>query len=166
MGMTKEGDVLRLADALNGLATLYQFRSLDEHLYSKLTVSQSYCLRLIFFEGPRTMSELAAELGVGLSTITGVVDQLERKGLVVRSAHPGDRRSVRVSLTPEGRSLYGAAHEAFLSHLQPLFDSRTQGEREKLLSFLMDATEAIRGWQQNPRRKVKRHDNRRTKKDS
>ena len=164
--MTKEGDALRLADALNAIATLYQFRSLNERLYGKLTVSQSYCLRLIYFEGPRTMSELAAALGVRLSTITGVVDQLEQKGLVVRVQHPKDRRSLRVGLTPEGRSLYGAAHQAFLSHLEPLFEKRTQGEREKLLSFLADATEAIRGWQASPRPKVRRHENRRYKKDT
>jgi DNA-binding MarR family transcriptional regulator len=156
--MTMGGDILRLADALNGIATLYQFRSLDERLYGKLTVSQSYCLRLIYFEGARTMGELAAELHVRLSTITGVVDQLEKKGLVARAAHPEDRRSLRVGLTPEGRSLYGAAHEAFLSHLEPLFEGRSAGEREKVLSFLADATEAICGWQKSPRRKAKRHD--------
>jgi MarR family 2-MHQ and catechol resistance regulon transcriptional repressor len=153
--MTTERDLGRLADALNRIAALYQFRSLDERLYGRLTVSQSYCLRLIYFEGARTMSELAGDLHVRLSTITGVVDQLERKGLVVREAHPEDRRSLRVGLTPAGRKLYGAAHQAFLTHLEPLLGGWTASEREKILSFLAKATEAVQGWQKSPRRKAK-----------
>jgi DNA-binding MarR family transcriptional regulator len=155
--MTIQEDVTRLADVLNGIAALYQFRSLNKKLYGTLTVSQSYCLRILYFQGMRTMSQLAGELQVRLSTITGVIDQLEAKGLVERTDHPEDRRSLHVRLTPKGRNLYRAAHEAFLSHLKPLMDSRPPGERDKLLSFLADVTESIRGWQKNPRRKVKSH---------
>jgi MarR family 2-MHQ and catechol resistance regulon transcriptional repressor len=155
--VTIQKDLDRLADSLNGIAALYQFRSLSERLYGTLTVSQSYCLRILYFQGARTMSELAEELRVRLSTITGVIDQLEAKGLVERTDHPEDRRSLHVHLTPKGRSLYRAAHEAFLSHLEPLLDSRSSADREKLLSFLDDVTESIRGWQKDPRRKAKRH---------
>jgi MarR family transcriptional regulator, organic hydroperoxide resistance regulator len=38
------------------------------------------------------------------STLTGVLDRLERRGLVGRSANPADRRSVLVRLTPGGRA--------------------------------------------------------------
>src|SRR5204862_2157710 len=82
--MTIQEDVNRLADALNGIAALYQFRSLISRLYGTLTVSQSYCLRTLYFKGVHTMRDLAAELHVRLSTITGVIDQLERKGFVER----------------------------------------------------------------------------------
>src|SRR5262249_17957010 len=115
----------RLADVLNEIAALYQFRDINKRLYGTLTVSQSYCLRVLYFKGARTMTELATELGVRLSTITGVIDQLETRGLAVRTAHPNDRRSLHVALTPKGRKLYQAAHEAFLSHLEPLFHCRT-----------------------------------------
>jgi DNA-binding MarR family transcriptional regulator len=150
-------DLGRLADVLNEIATLYQFRDINERLYGTLTVSQSYCLRLLYFGDTRTMTELATELHVRLSTITGVVDQLEKKGLVARGADPHDRRSLRVGLTPKGRALYRAAHEAFLSHLEPLFDKRARGDRAKALSFLAEVKGAIRGWQKSPRHKVKRH---------
>lgn len=150
-------DLVRLADTLNGIAALYQFRSLNKPLYGTLTVSQSYCLRILYFTGVRTMSELAAALQVRLSTITGVIDQLEGKNLVERADHPEDRRSLHVRLTPQGRNLYRAAHEAFLSHIEPLLASRSAADREKLLSFLAEVTEAIRGWQQNPRRRAAKH---------
>src|SRR5262249_27074655 len=156
--MTIQEDLARLDDILNEIATLYQFRSLNKRLYGTLTVSQSYCLRILYFQGVRTMSQLAGELHVRLSTITGVIDQLEGKGLVERTDHPEDRRSLHVRLTTKGRNLYRAAHEAFLSHLMPLLHNRPSADRERLLSFLTEITESIRGWQKNPRRKAKRHE--------
>ena len=154
--MAVRQDLLKLDETLNNLAKLYQFRSLDDRLYGALTVSQSYCLRILYFHGPRTMGELAADLDVRLSTMTGVVDQLEEKGLVERVDHPVDRRSLRVELTEKGRKLYQGAHHAFLSHLEPLLDGRTSAARQQILDFLADAIRAIQGWRDNPR-KVRRH---------
>src|SRR5580704_7175786 len=105
-------------EVLNDLAKLYQFRGLNDPLYDGLTVSQSYVLRRLYFQGPCTMGELAAHLDVRLSTMTGVIDQLEEKGLVERVYHPEDRRSLQVALTANGHTLYRGAHEAFLSHLR------------------------------------------------
>ena len=147
-------DLFRLDEALNGLATLYQFRSVDEPTYGTLTVSQSYCLRCLYFRGPLTMSSLAEELHVQLSTMTGVIDQLEAKRLVERADHPKDRRSLQVKLTPKGMKLYKAAHETFLSYLEPLFESRSAADRKKHLSFLAEVIEAIHGWRQQPYRKA------------
>jgi len=54
--------------------------------------------------GPRTPGALARWLGLSSTALTAVVDQLERRGLAVRTPHPDDRRSVLVELTVEGRS--------------------------------------------------------------
>ena len=150
-------DLTRLDHILNEIATLYQFRDANKRLYGTLTVSQSYCLRILYFQGARTMSQLAAELRVRLSTITGVIDQLEEKELVERVDHPEDRRSLHVRLTAQGRKLYREAHEAFLSHLRPLLDTRHPADREKIITFLADVKASIQGWQKNPRRKVESH---------
>jgi DNA-binding MarR family transcriptional regulator len=149
-------DLLALDDLLNELAKLYQFRSLDDRMYDALTVSQSYCLRILYFQGPRAMGELATELDVRLSTMTGIVDQLEGRGLVERVDHPDDRRSLRVTLSSKGRTLYHGAHDAFLSHLAPLLDGRTATARREILEFLGGAIRVIQGWRENPR-KVTRH---------
>ena len=154
--MAAPRDLTALDDRLNDLAKLYQFRSLDDRTYGALTVSQSYCLRILYFQGPRAMGELASELDVRLSTMTGIVDQLEERGLVDRVDHPDDRRSLRVTLSTRGRTLYHGAHEAFLSHLAPLLDGRTAAARREILDFLAGAIRVIQGWRNNPR-KVRRH---------
>jgi MarR family transcriptional regulator, organic hydroperoxide resistance regulator len=50
----------------------------------------------------RTVSELGAAMGSRPTTLTGVLDRLERRGLVTRGPHPGDRRAVVIALTPDG----------------------------------------------------------------
>ena len=149
---TPSSDLLLLDERLNTLAKLYQFRSLDDPLYRGLTVSQSYVLRLLFFHGPHTMGELANDLDVRLSTMTGVVDQLEERSLVERADNPDDRRSLQVRITDRGRTLYHQAHEAFLSHLRPLVRSRPAAARQDILDFLGDAIRMIEGWRKSPRK--------------
>jgi DNA-binding MarR family transcriptional regulator len=146
-------DLARLEASLNALAALYQFRRLDERIFRGLTVSQSYCLRQLFLHDARAMSELAANLGVQLSTMTGIVDQLEDKGLVERIDHPRDRRSLHVKLTSRGQKLYGSARESFLTHLAPLLEARRPAARRQILAFLDDLIPAIQRWRQEvPRR--------------
>jgi DNA-binding MarR family transcriptional regulator len=48
---------------------------------------------------------LARSIGFDTSTIAGVVDRLEARGLLLRSAAPDDRRVRLLSLTPEGQAL-------------------------------------------------------------
>jgi MarR family 2-MHQ and catechol resistance regulon transcriptional repressor len=154
--VTPAEDLLTLDETLNELAKLYQFRSLDERLYRGVTVSQAYCLRMLYFQGPRAMGELAADLDVRLSTMTGVIDQLEDKGLVERVDHPEDRRSLHVTLTAKGRKLYHDSHEVFLAHLAPLLEGRPAAERRQMLAFLAEIIQVVQGWRANPR-KVRRH---------
>jgi DNA-binding MarR family transcriptional regulator len=54
-------------------------------------------------DGPLTMRELVAKLASDAPYTSVVVDDLERRGLVERSVHPGDRRVKVVSLTAAGR---------------------------------------------------------------
>lgn len=50
-----------------------------------------------------TMGELGEALNLACSTVTGNVGRMVRTGLLRRFANPGDRRQVRVKLTPKGK---------------------------------------------------------------
>ncbi len=66
------------------------------------------------------MTELSRRLMVTGGNVTGLTDQLEKEGLVVRDADPDDRRSTTVRLTREGRALFdrmAAAHEQWVVEL-------------------------------------------------
>src|SRR5258708_38993900 len=55
--------------------------------------------------GPRTPAELADAAGVTRATMTGLIDTLERDGLVTRQPYPDDRPMLSVRLTPTGQRL-------------------------------------------------------------
>jgi DNA-binding MarR family transcriptional regulator len=68
----------------------------------KVTSTQSGILFLLEQQDGRTMTELSQILGIDNSTLTGLIDRLEKSGLVKRNANPGDRRSSHIYVTPQG----------------------------------------------------------------
>jgi DNA-binding MarR family transcriptional regulator len=67
-----------------------------------LTFGQMRLLFLLSKHGPSAMSRVAEWLGVGLPAASGVVDRIERHGLVARQHRQDDRRVVECVLTGEG----------------------------------------------------------------
>jgi len=74
-----------------------------EWLTSDLTVAQLRVLLVLYTEGPSRMSSIASSIGIAVSTATGIVDNLVKKGLVMRGADPEDRRLVICSLSHQGQ---------------------------------------------------------------
>ena len=68
-----------------------------------LTASEINVLGNLADGRPETVSELAAAAGTPASTLTSVLDRLDRRGHITRGHPPADRRAVRVELTPAGR---------------------------------------------------------------
>jgi DNA-binding MarR family transcriptional regulator len=70
-----------------------------------LTTSQFFILRQLWESDGLQFKDLAVACNCSRSTITGVVDTMEKKGLVKRAPHPNDRRGALVKLTKKGKSL-------------------------------------------------------------
>jgi DNA-binding MarR family transcriptional regulator len=70
----------------------------------ELAPQQMIALRMLG-AGPRKMSELAQALFCDNSNVTGIVDRLEKRGLVIREAATGDRRVKLLVLTKEGERM-------------------------------------------------------------
>lgn len=68
-----------------------------------VTSSQGYTLLALPRQGHLSMNELSEAMGVANSTMTRMVDQLVRKGLVQRRPDDEDRRMVQVRLSEQGR---------------------------------------------------------------
>jgi DNA-binding MarR family transcriptional regulator len=74
-----------------------------------LTPAQYSILTLLRERDDRPFKELAAAHHCSPATITGIVDVMEKKGLVTREPNPDDRRSLLARLTEEGRTLQDSA---------------------------------------------------------
>lgn len=108
---------------------------------SELSRSETALLRFLADHGPSTMSDISADLGLALSSTTGVVDGLVGRKLVERARPEDDRRTVVVALTRAGRKM----HDHFVSDRVALgmamLDPLTPAERQKLLALFRKMTE-------------------------
>lgn len=83
-----------------------------------------------------TAAALSRHLLVTAGNLTGIVDRLERDGLVTRSAHESDGRSVRIRLSPAGRRLMGRVMPRHARDIAELMRGVPKGDLEKLRSLL------------------------------
>jgi len=70
-----------------------------------ITGPQLWALKTISQNESMSLSDLSARMYLHPSTITGVIDRLEKKGYVTRNRDRVDRRVIYVQLTAEGRRL-------------------------------------------------------------
>ena len=70
-----------------------------------LNQAEAHILAQLHFAGASSINDLHATFGHRRSTLTSVLDRLERRGLVKRSMNAADRRSVRITLTISGKTL-------------------------------------------------------------
>lgn len=95
----------RLADRLHSASIhlLRRLRRQDDA--SGVTAPHLSALSVLVFAGARTLGELAAAEQVRPPSMTRIVRNLEREGLVARETDPDDRRAVRLRATDEGRRI-------------------------------------------------------------
>lgn len=80
-------------------ATVFFHQAVAERL--GLSVTDHKCVDLVLREGPQTAGRLADRTGLSTGAVTGVIDRLERAGLVRRAEDPRDRRRVLVEPVAE-----------------------------------------------------------------
>jgi MarR family 2-MHQ and catechol resistance regulon transcriptional repressor len=86
-------------------------------------------------EGERTMSQLAAEIVVSLSSATMIVDKLVRKGIVRREASAKDRRVVVIRLTKGGERKFTHIYQNFMLMVRTMLQSLSSREQDTLLDL-------------------------------
>ena len=106
-------------------------------------VSEAHALAVLA-DGPRSQRDLSEALGLTKSTISRLVDQLERRCWARRSTDDGDARQRLVELTPEGRK---AADEIAIRRAQRMaqvLDRIPEADRPAVLAALDALVEASR----------------------
>jgi MarR family transcriptional regulator, lower aerobic nicotinate degradation pathway regulator len=113
----------------------------------ELSLTQLRLLAILRDREP-AMLDLARHLGLGKSSVTGLIDRAERRGLVERTAAPHDGRGVHVRLTAAGRRMTeqgeAQAHRA-LSGLLDALGARDQARLGALAGAVVKAAESGAG---------------------
>lgn len=98
-----------MEDCINFLLTgaqhrVFQILKKDLEKYD-LTPIQYGVLRSIWSYGYKNPKDIAEKFGIENSTISGILERMENKGLLVRNIDSEDRRFIRIELTEAGREL-------------------------------------------------------------
>jgi MarR family transcriptional regulator, negative regulator of the multidrug operon emrRAB len=87
-------------------------------------------------EGASNPAALAEWKGVSRATITGLLDGLEKDGLIQRQADPSDRRIIRVNLTDAGRAFLEKITPTYAQWLTDIVGPLSEEERRHLVTLL------------------------------
>ena len=123
----------------------YRGRSARIAAAHDLSVVQARLLGILRDRRP-AINELAGFLQLDKSSVTGLVDRAEARGLVERSPSPDDGRSVQVSITAAGRDLVDLATSAFENEIAGLVADVGPAQRRRLsaMATVIVATDARR----------------------
>jgi DNA-binding MarR family transcriptional regulator len=86
--------------------------------------------------GPLTVGELASRLGVTMPTVSGVLAELDRAGLVQRHPDPADRRRTIVQFAPGQIDLIGQWLDGAASPLARVLDQLSPSEQQAFLKAM------------------------------
>jgi DNA-binding MarR family transcriptional regulator len=104
-----------------------------------------HCLNIIENAGGLTAGELAAEAGLTTGAVTGVIDRLERSGYARRVPDAGDRRRVKLEVTPRFYTRAGRIGGPLKADWDAaLGDGFTAEELERIIDFLRATNEVGR----------------------
>ena len=109
-----------------------------------VTPGQYGILKCLWDENGLTVKQIAERMYLDSSTITGLLDRMEQKGLIKRCPDPSDRRALSVVLTPEGERLEGPVSEAIALANQAVLKDVGYAEAQKLMQLLFDVAAGVR----------------------
>ena len=118
-----------------------QFRSHFGRL--NLTFPQALVLTVLGEDGPLPISALAERTGSANSTVSGIVDRLEKLDLARRERSEADRRVIYVTATDKYKELRRKAETNVSGYFSSLMDSMEPGDRELVFSALEKLDEAL-----------------------
>jgi DNA-binding MarR family transcriptional regulator len=105
----------------------YQAAAWHDRTISKTNM---FVLMLLMEHGQMPMNRLAAMLDVSFSSLSGIIDRMEERGLVERMRDENDRRLVLVRSTATGHASVADLQEMRRDYLRRVLRAMTQGDRQ------------------------------------
>jgi len=147
--MAQKQLVKRSRQSFTRLARFFNQLMREQLMCGPVTVQQCYTLEALR-DGPLSMKDLAAEVALHQSTLTRVVEKLEKQNLVQRTRKSNNQRSVEVRLTDAGQQTYvflDAAGSQMISDLLDLIPKERRvaivDAMEELANLLNPGNEAF-----------------------
>lgn len=121
-----------LVELFNDILTIEQ-TALREGAFSDISITEIHTIEAIGMYVPRTMSEVANDLGITVGTLSTAINNLEKKCYVERQRWDKDRRVVKIALTRKGKLAY-RIHGKFHSDMVKATVKDLSDEEEEVLT--------------------------------
>ena len=105
-------------------------------MHLDVSVAQLTVLRLMAESGPMRMSDVAREVGLSASSVTGLFDRLEAEGFIERRRSREDRREVTVLLTAQAHHMLEEANARIVREVERLFAPLTDEDLETITRLI------------------------------
>jgi DNA-binding MarR family transcriptional regulator len=109
-----------------------------------INLAQSFILFSLLEKDGLTLTEIGNRTGIENSSLTTMVDRLEREELVKRGPDPQDRRAIRLFITVRGRELAGKVLDMGVKFNRRLKDSLGD-DGERFMEGLLKISESLDG---------------------
>lgn len=139
------GPTLEFMRALWGLAHGLETKSKSMHQELGVTGPQRLALRVLGRFPGATPSDLASTLSLHRSTVTGIVQRLEERGLVRRAQNSSDGRSVHLHLTAAGKRVDRPRKGTVESVVDKVLSRRSNREVDVARALIAELTSELRG---------------------
>jgi DNA-binding MarR family transcriptional regulator len=122
-----------------------RFKRSDLRFATRLEVTERELalLRALAADGPMITKDLGGRFGVPVSTMTGLVDRMERKGLIRRVHGRRDRRSIELEATPAGSLALGEHARTMESIARGMLEALSDRDQQALIAILGRVRETI-----------------------
>jgi DNA-binding MarR family transcriptional regulator len=100
------------------------------------SLAQIHTIEVLGIHGDLRMKELATKLGITTGTLTVQIEKLVNARLIVRCAHPTDRRAIVVTLTEEGKVIHRLHNQLHLDLVNDLLRHVDADQAKVLLECL------------------------------
>lgn len=102
----------------------------------EITPPQFNALQFLVFDGEMTLCELSNKLFLAPSTITDLIDRMEKKCLVRRDRDNQDRRIIKIKVEEKGYNLINEVISRRCEYIHKLLENMSNEDKEKFISYL------------------------------
>ena len=120
---------VRILRAIRKIIRAVDMHSRHLHKDFKITTPQLICLHSLNDNGSITLSQLAKDVSLGMSTTAGIVDRLVTRELASRQQSLVDRRKVVLTITEAGKQLIESTPELLQQQFMDAFSELAEPEQ-------------------------------------
>lgn len=102
----------------------------------KLTLTQLSLVLLLKENGSLNVSSISKQMGLSKSTVSGIIDRLEKMNIVTRTRSEEDRRVIRISLTDEVKNIGPSIENKLKEFIYHMFDGVSDDDLSDIVKGL------------------------------